>query len=88
MDEHNVPARHFYAVFDNFAKVIKIMRAYMVQSYGRRLGEWFIIFPKDSHVDMQLMSRRHAEYENMLDTRQIQFLTSIHAHKLTKLSVI
>ena len=66
-------ARHFYAVFDNFSKVIKIMRAYMVPPYCIRWEErrkkCFIIFPKDSHLDMQLMSRRHAEYENMLGTR-------------------
>ena len=65
--------RHFYAVFDHFSKVIKIMRAYMVPPYGIRWEErrkkCFIIFPKDSHLDMQLMSRRHAEYENMLETR-------------------
>ena len=84
--------RHFYAVFDNFSKVIKIMRAYMVPPYGIRWEErrkkCFIIFPKDSHLDMQLMSRRHAEYENMLEIRQIQCLTSIHAHKMTNLIVI
>ena len=65
--------RHFYAVFDHFSKVIKIMRAYMVPSYGIRWEErrkkCFIIFPKDSNLDMQLMSRRHAEYENMLEIR-------------------
>ena len=37
---------------------------------------------------MQLMSRRHAEYENMLEIRQIQCQTSIHAHKMPNLSVI
>ena len=85
-------ARHFYVVFDNFSKVIKIMRAYMVPYYGRRWKDrrkkGFIIFPKDSHLDMQYMSRRKAEYENMLETRWIQCLTSIQANKLTNLSVI
>ena len=66
-------ARQFYAVFDIFSKVIKIMRAYMVAPYGIRWEErrkkCFIILSKDSHFDMQLMSRRHAEYENMLEIR-------------------
>ena len=43
----------------------------MVPPYGIRWEErrkkCFIIFSKDSHLDMQLMSRRHAEYENMLE---------------------
>ena len=64
----------------------------MVPPYGIRWEErrkkCFIIFPKDSHLDMQLMSRRHTEYENMLETRYIQCLISIYAHKLTNLSVI
>ena len=64
---------HFYAFFDHFSKVNKIMRAYMVLPYGIRWEErrkkCFIIFSKDSHLDMQLMSRRHAEYENMLEIR-------------------
>ena len=65
--------RHFYAVFDHFSKVIKIMRAYMVPPYGIRCEERrkksFLIFPKDSHLDMQIMSRHHEEYENMLEIR-------------------
>ena len=63
--------RHFYAVFYHCSKVIKIMRAYMVPPYGIRLEERrkksFIVFPKDFHLDMQLMSWRHAEYKNMLE---------------------
>ena len=74
MDDYNVPAsRETLAVLDHFSKVIKMMRAYMVPPYGIRWVErrkkCFIIFPKDSHYDMQLMSRRHAEYEDMLETR-------------------
>ena len=49
------------------------MRAYMVPPYGIRWEErrkkCFRIFPKDFHLDMQLMSGRHVEYENMLETR-------------------
>ena len=37
MSRRNV--RHFYAVFDNFSKVIKIMRAYKVPPYGIRYEE-------------------------------------------------
>ena len=76
MDDHNVPASRetlLCGFFYHFSKVNKIMRAYMVPPYGIRWEErrkkCFIIFPKDSHLDMQLMSRRHAEYENMLEIR-------------------
>ena len=66
-------ARHFYVVFDESSKVITIMRAYMVPPFGIRWEErrkdCFNIFFKDSHHDMQLMSRRHKEYENVLETR-------------------
>ena len=65
--------RHFYVFFDEFSKVIIIMRTYMVPPFGKRWEErrknCFNIFSKDSHHDMQLMSRRHAEYENVLETR-------------------
>ena len=41
-------------------KVIKIMTAYIVPSYGRKWEErrkkCFIIFSKDSHLDMELVS--------------------------------
>ena len=37
---------------------------------------------------MQIMSRRNAEYELMLEIRYIQCLTSIHTQKLTKGSAV
>ena len=62
-------ARHFYVVFDEFSKVIIIMRAFMVPPFGIRWKErrkdCFKIFSKDSHHDIRIMSRRHAEYDNM-----------------------
>ena len=41
MDDHHVPASRetLYAVFDNFSKVIKIMRTYNVPPYGIRWEE-------------------------------------------------
>ena len=66
-------ARHFYVVFDEFSKVIIILRAYMVPPFGIRWEEirkgCFKIISKDSHNDIQLMSQRHAENENVLETR-------------------
>ena len=50
---------------------------------GGNQKKCFKIFPKDSHHDMQIKSRHHADYECILETRTIQFFTSIHAHKLT-----
>ena len=76
MDNHTVPSSRetlLCVFFYHLSKVIKIMRAYMVPPYGIRWEErrkkCFILSQKDSHLDMQLMSRRHAEYENMLEIR-------------------
>ena len=90
MSRHH--AGHFYEIFDPISKANIVMKAYMVPPYGIRWEgtrkKCFKIFSKDSHHDMQIMSRHHAEYECILETRKIQCFTSIHAQKLTNLSAI
>ena len=90
MSRHH--AGHFYEIFDNLLKANINMKAYMVPSYGIRWEgtrkKCFKICSKDSHHDMQIMSRHHAEYKCILEARKIQFFTSIHAKKLTHLSAI
>ena len=43
------------------------------------------IFSKDSDHDMQILCRRDAVDEFLLETRYHHCLTTIHAHNLTKL---
>ena len=57
---------HFYEAFEHLLKVIIVIRAYVVPPYGirgegRKEKKCFEIFSKDSHHDMQIMSRHHAE---------------------------
>ena len=85
-------AGHFYEIFDNLLKAFIVMTVYMVPPYDKRWEgtgkKCFKIFLKDSPHDMQIMSRHHAEYKSILETRKIQYFTSIHAQKLTMLSAI
>ena len=66
-------AGHFYEVFDRLYKDLNMIRAYMVPPYGirweGRIKRCFKISLKGSHHDMQIMSRRNAEYVFILKTR-------------------
>ena len=49
-----------------------MMMAYMIPPYGingKEEEKYFKIFLKDSHHDMQLMSRREKEDDFLLETR-------------------
>ena len=58
-------AGQFLEVSDHLLKVGILMRAYVVPPYGIRWEgkrkKCYKIFFKDSHHDMQIMSRRNAE---------------------------